>query len=418
MSSSSASAILVFLVLSLGYVVRRRYTTPSTETICRTALYDVRELLNPPASTLHAQLQSRALPNARLVRAFRITNTFVTPDEDVHKQFVRDARSLIRSTSSDEGLRQLSDLATQVVTDDLTQYSVSPASPIQYDTFVQVITFKVIMSILFQLDPQSLDTGDVIFVSQGINDLWRLSKTSTTLPSNLLNDINLRLRRWITSTPNPLNFVLPAFETMWRVVAITVALVYKDELMLQAFQAFLDNPSVGQFKACSDADPDGSPSVESVITETLRLHPPTRRISRAVVPAHITSIPFLPPVFSHLLSSFLSASHPRVYIADVSVVQKDPQIWGADAETFDPSRHCTTSTTEEQRHAMFAFGYGKLKCVASSWAPQAAALVVAAILQAVGSGRLEICAGNAIGSREGWEEWSVVVSSAQENAQA
>ena len=55
------------------------------------------------------------------------------------------------------------------------------------------------------------------------------------------------------------------------------------------------------------------------------------------------------------------------------------------------------------------FGVGRLKCVASVWAPQAADVIVAAICDMLEKG-LSIEEGQRIGGREGWEGWRVEYS--------
>ena len=89
----------------------------------------------------------------------------------------------------------------------------------------------------------------------------------------------------------------------------------------------------------------------------------------------------------------------------------NPDIWGPDAMDFRPLRHHPESLTEEQRKALMPFGYGRLKCVASTWAPQGAALIVAAILDRLGE-TMNIAPGQAVGGREGWDSWKIKLASA------
>lgn len=217
----------------------------------------------------------------------------------------------------------------------------------------------------------------------------------------MLESLNGHLRSWITDYPNPLDFILPTFETMWRVVAVAVARSYKDIDALNSFEGFLTRPTASQFTLFEM----GAPSVEAVIAETMRLHPPTRRIHRAEV-APQSSIPFLP----NALTSFMQGK-PRIHIADIGAVHRDADIWGGDADVFKPLRHHPGSLTAEQRESFMPFGYGKLKCVASSWAPHAAGLIAAAVLSTVSEG-MQIREGCGIGGREGWEGWAIEMARA------
>ena len=352
---------------------------------------DIRGLLSP-AQSLPQQLRSRAIPNVRLARAFQITNTFVSEDVDVHKLFVRQAGSLLSKVSKPDGLACFAEQSTLAVDRYLSDSA--PRLRDGYEPFVQHVTFATILSTFFDVaEPPSPD--DVLTVTRGINNLWRLSKAGNVMPAHMLDEINVRLREWIPQHQNPLDFVLPTFETMWRVVAITVAYIHANAGALDAFADFRTNPTREQFEHF----PEDAPSVDAIIAEAMRLHPPTRRIHRASSPASHST--FISSLFDRL-----GPRPPRSEIADIGALQKDQDVWGADANEFRPMRHHPESLTEEQKKALMPFGYGRLKCVASSWAPQGAALIVAAILSRLGK-TVEVRAGQTIGGREGWEGWTI-----------
>jgi hypothetical protein len=88
--------------------------------------------------------------------------------------------------------------------------------------------------------------------------------------------------------------------------------------------------------------------------------------------------------------------------ADVEAAHRDAVVWGGKAQVFDPRRF-----TSEPRHALFAFGVGQLSCIASSWAPMAAAVIVSSVLKAMTDLNLEITAGRELGGRSGWEGWKI-----------
>ena len=132
--------------------------------------------------------------------------------------------------------------------------------------------------------------------------------------------------------------------------------------------------------------------------EVLRLHPPTRRISR-VVP--VSSSPFLGTIFPGLFV------RNQTIAADVEALQQD-SVWGNSRREFDPVRHQPQRCTEEQRNTLLAFGAGKLSCIAKNWAPQAAAIITAALLDQVSTGKnLFVETGSSMGGRDGWEGWVI-----------
>jgi len=102
-------AILLGLVVMCLCALRyRRYAPVITiaEPLVYQSLADVRDILSGehflkdtfwgPAPTL---LQSRAVPNERLIRAFGIDNAFTTTDEIYHKGFREAATRLVRQNN-------------------------------------------------------------------------------------------------------------------------------------------------------------------------------------------------------------------------------------------------------------------------------------------------------------------------------
>jgi hypothetical protein len=65
--------------------------------------------------------------------------------------------------------------------------------------------------------------------------------------------------------------------------------------------------------------------------------------------------------------------------------------------------------TEEQNEALgWVFGYGKLRCVAATWAPMAAAVVAGIVVEGIEEGGMEVVRGEGgVGGREGWKGWVV-----------
>ncbi|KAI0689827.1 hypothetical protein BC835DRAFT_1529070 [Cytidiella melzeri] len=386
---ASLCVFFVALVFARRDVALRHVAISRTVDV--TELRGVRTLLAPTDVPILVQLQSRATPNLRLVRAFGLTNTFVSSDMDVHAQFGTAARKMLAAATPKGDWLGFATATTEIVDETLASV------PLGFDLFVQHVVLKVVLHTLFQVPTGQLDERGIELVARGINKLWKLSKTREDLPSDLLPGMNAHLHAWLPDFANPLDFVIPTFETMWRVVAITVALVHKDEHALHALRSFLQNPTKAQFKHFY---PD-TPSVSAIVAEVMRLYPPTRTISRALVSSPST-------LGAWLHSIVPSMFPPTVHVANIRAVQRDPAIWGPEADHFKPMRHHPRTLTNEQSMAMLGFGAGKLQCVANSWAPLASGLLAAAILAKVGDG-LEIIEGEGIGGRDGWDGWAVVV---------
>ncbi|CAG8588896.1 15271_t:CDS:1 [Funneliformis mosseae] len=165
---------------------------------------------------------------------------------------------------------------------------------------------------------------------------------------------------------NSLNVIIPAYETMWRVVLYAILEIKIRPLLRNkettegiyntnfenlgnAVKVFLENPKPKILKHDSRVTP-----LWHVIQETLRLYPPTRHIHREKEGLKVT--------------------------VDVEAIHRDPKIWGEDALLFKPKRF-----HEKPEEASFIpFSTGSMKCVASeTFAPTFAAIIISAILDRV-----------------------------------
>ncbi|KIK80608.1 hypothetical protein PAXRUDRAFT_833429 [Paxillus rubicundulus Ve08.2h10] len=354
-----------------------------------TSALSIRRLLNPQDVTITALLRARATPNERLVHAFGLTSAFVSSDVKVHRDFTSRARQLIAGVGiKDRGWRVLLQSTDEAV------HRFLPEQNLDFATFVQCVTFTVVLVGLFKVDPDTLHRQDVIYVTDIINKRWSDSKTKNAnamRQDDSLREITERINGWIADReqyPNPLNFILPAYETMWRLVAVTVAHVYRcrGNTLHDTVIAFGKNPTEEQFQ--SFAEDDQHPSMQAIILEALRLHPPTRHIGRASG-ASWWKKPFV----------------PSIEIADIEAVHLSEE-YGENTSEFNPMRFHPSHT--QGRPDLFAFGHGKLSCIAAAWAPMAAAVMVANIIEQMEEESFTLTMGPHIGGRNGWEGWTVV----------
>ncbi|KAF9233432.1 hypothetical protein BU15DRAFT_53915 [Melanogaster broomeanus] len=376
---------LIFLLTLVFLAFRHNLLLAPHKRVYRTAV-SIRQLLNPSGASITALLQARAVPNQRLVHAFGLSSSFVSNDPKVHKDFGTTARSLIAGV----GMKDRVLLHT-------TEESVIrflPEQRIDYDTFMQCVIFWVILVGLFKVDPDTLHHRDVVYVTDIINKRWTDSKTKDPMAmrqDESLREITEHINGWVTERdqyPNPLNFILPAYETMWRLVAVAVAHVYRcrGNTLHHTVIAFAENPTEEQFQTFPE---EGQlPSMQSIMLECLRLHPPTRHIGRA------SEVPWWKKPFV-----------PSIEIADIEAVHLS-DAYGENTSEFNPMRFHPSHT--HGRPELYAFGHGKLSCVAATWAPMAAALMVAKIIEHMEGDRCALTTGPQIGGRSGWEGWSVV----------
>lgn len=358
----------------------------------------IRQLLHPPHVSLGDLLLARATPNQRLVHAFGLTNTFVSGDTKVHRTFTTRAKALITTAGDKEHAWRAVALSAEATTH---QFLPAQHNVVAFATLIQCITFAVVLSALFDIDPDTLRYDDVVYVTHIINQRWKDSKVKSA--AEMRQDDSLRslidhIDRWIVDHdrhPNPLNFILPAYETMWRVVAVTVAYVYccRDNTLHEVVLAFGRDPTEERFLAFGEGD-GRQPSMQSIILEVLRLHPPTRHIVRSSTQPRSASWWRMP----------LVTPGPAMEIADVEGVHLSEE-YGENTSEFDPMRFHPSRMRE--RPELFSFGYGRLKCVAAAWAPMAAAVIAATIVSQIEEAGCTVSIGPKIGGRSGWEGWEV-----------
>ncbi|RXW16122.1 hypothetical protein EST38_g9735 [Candolleomyces aberdarensis] len=372
--------------------------------IAHSTLDSIRSCLSPPGATTGQLLTERSMANMRLVKAFNLSNTFVSNNTSTHSTFVTQAHALLKR-SNRLGWLHFRDLSMQAVRVELSE--LNSRTQIPYDVFIQCATLRVILIGLLGVDAsvESFAREDVVKVTSHINRLWALSKKPESIPLHLLPQLNDALRRLIPDTqayPNPVDFVIPAWETLWRVVAIAVAYSHQDEGMLDAFLSLYRTPSVKTF-----AGHGARLSPKNIVDETMRLHPPSKRIGR------MKTRPFcqyLPSTILELLQRIIPNRITQKESADVAKIQQCADIWGSGAGQFDPSRFlCSAEPTKEQFDTLkYVFGGGPFRCIGASWAPVAVGVICSAVLTTIdGRDDLRIVQGAEIGGRDGWNEWYI-----------
>ena len=186
-----------------------------------------------------------------------------------------------------------------------------------------------------------------------------------------------------------MNQILPAYETLWRVVLrcfLEVAFRSTQD-QLNTWQPLLHDFHADPTVKRLHQKGEHGVSAAMIAKEALRLYPPTRRVYR-----HFT--------FSTQVFGLRFQYPPRRLAADIEGCQRSTTLWGPSADAFEPSRWISIDHTRE-REILLAFGTPPFLCPAQErFGIMMIALLVAALLEVVGkdwelsgNGMAEILAG-------------------------
>jgi Cytochrome P450 len=342
-------------------------------------------------------LETRAGPNLRLAENFGIENPFTTIDEGYHKDFrVKTAKAL---KTSDQEWQWIWTLSKEIAHNHIAKQEWQ--SNIQLVPFVQSFVFKVVMLKFFP-DVSKVDKdATVTSITQLINLIWIDSKRSQHLDSTsgVLSKVKKILKRnlsvasstrnlsalkrnlsyilpshsWEDPRQNPLNIILPAYETLWRVVFHSIIeVLFRHENRSSRWKACIMKlgetlDSRGKFSLHDDTE--GRLSILDIVNETLRLYPPTKRIYRWEQREN-----------QHGTLN----EYPELCAADIEAVHREGKTWGHDALQFDPGRWLSYSADERKRMMdnFLPFGYGSLSCPAKKeFAPKLIGLMVVVLVR-------------------------------------
>ncbi|KAH7066007.1 hypothetical protein BKA62DRAFT_736505 [Auriculariales sp. MPI-PUGE-AT-0066] len=251
--------------------------------------------------------------------------------------------------------------------------------------------------------PYRPKVDDLVRVANDITDLWQGSKESLEPQREVLARLNGTLASWIQSREadvlvvprdhpdwtieldeNPLEFVVPSFETLWRVVAVAYALlaINKDNCA-SAFVPLMKAEQVDKeiFDGVTNT-PAGDVRPLSFVTEVLRIYPPTRRITRGYPCANLSAsrVTFITD------PNCCQPTH-AVIKADIERAQRSRCDFGPTANEFDPARKVDVRD-------LLAFGSNPLRC-------QGRTLLESQLL---------VTTGTNLGDRAGWEGWTLARS--------
>lgn len=254
----------------------------------------------------------------------------------------------------------------------------SSEGTIHLASITQTLTLRLVLVGIFKLEPRIPPSADLFFAdfAQCINESWILAKG----PNILSFEDNEVLQDCVTAffpssdqfqpDENPLNVILPGYETSWRVVLRMFLEIRRaqNDVWVDKMVSFALHPTKVQFQD----DDDGIP-VEAMVLEALRLYPPTRRIRR-----------------TFRFGDGKNGAGDETFAADIKACHLDKSIWGTDVLEYKPSRFATL--TEDQKEAYMPFGISPFLCPAKPvFGPRMIGMVVGNLflaLQERGSWRL------------------------------
>ncbi|MCJ1430136.1 hypothetical protein MMC29_008051 [Sticta canariensis] len=317
-------------------------------------------------------VKARAIPNQRLVTAFGIHNAFTTFDDGYRARFQKDAAQKLRLTDL-WSWKHLANFARELLSKSLQTKLNRGEIPLV--PLVQSLVLKIVISAMFDLNPFTLNDDTVSDLAHQINELWLESKLSPMngariryLKSGLEENLGkIFPGQSLEPERTPMNLILPAYETMWRVVfRCFLEVAFRNPATAptfrQALVRYLERSTAVQFEKASDKDPV---SVSCIVSEALRLYPPTKRIFRK---------------FPKKLGW-----GGETVVADIEACQRDSDIWGSQSLEFLPSRWIGLSKSARKSTKSFMpFGGDLFKCPAKEeFGPMMIGLLVAALVHGI-----------------------------------
>ncbi|KAF2034801.1 hypothetical protein EK21DRAFT_56265 [Setomelanomma holmii] len=293
---------------------------------------------------------ARVEPNQRLVEVFGIDNAFTNPDQKANSVFSKRTGQLMITATKLGGGNQEGDWAD--LRNRATFYFDNYLVEIKKDTIslaelTRFITLELPLSYLFNDAGKATRSTnrfeDIIYIGHRINQLWIDSKkVDIARPQwEVQTELHNALRRVISlemsipgafleiPDPNPLNLLLPAYETMWRVVMRGLLEIrYRNAAdtsswckIMTDYLRKLESPISTHDNVFHNAAESGVRPVD-IAKEALRLYPPTRRVHRSF--------------------------HGQTWRADIETCQRSELLGGKDPLVFRPERWQDICAVERQ----------------------------------------------------------------------
>ena len=255
---------------------------------------------------------TRARPNNRISTVFGLDNAFTTRSLHIHAEFLNEAKRKMQNAILLDGKNWKEKDGDWCNIRDLARYSVGqilsqPEKKLRIVDLVRVITLKVSLRLLFNASDNAINSEGsmehLILIGQRINDLWIRSKDKEKPLLEWSSELNYGIHDALIAVcdtdhsdeankidplrpeANPMNWLLPAYETMWRVVlACVIELRFRNaenaDIWCKTLGEYISDTSRENFKGTPTTPGVRGFCANDIVKETLRLYPPTRHVYR------------------------------------------------------------------------------------------------------------------------------------------
>ncbi|KAG8217087.1 hypothetical protein J3R82DRAFT_5114 [Butyriboletus roseoflavus] len=149
-----------------------------------------------------------------------------------------------------------------------------PEINIDLASFIRSITFRAFLVVFMNVDPDTLTFANVQRVTGVLSDFYDDKEGERTLPT----DVRSILDQWLPQKrfPSSLDRILPAYEALWRIVAMIVVTCEEDETkaLRWVMLDFRDNPRDQQYRASIGSGESVSAITDDVVSRLIPIARP------------------------------------------------------------------------------------------------------------------------------------------------
>jgi len=294
---------------------------------------------NDAGAILKSTDYSRCKPNGWLVNTLSIVNPFTVPSESLVKEFKNVVKNTLAKWCKDGEYKELVGIIGNRIESRILLLQ-SNESKICLSKLVKQVTLDAFLSGILNVnaDEDLLKELPTLIIHLWKNrddqnaqnrlrqlisankdgfsqsEFWQQIQTVLSNHSNIISKI--ATNDFDEKISNPLNIIVPGWETMWRVVFYSLLELLRRPELLKELRSQL-NQQQQSYQKCL--------LLQHILKETLRLYPPTKNIYRTNV-----------------------KTGEDVCIS-VQQIHRDTSVWGSDALDFRPDRFKEKLTGEQEK---------------------------------------------------------------------